>query len=179
MMYPIKTRWLMFRLWLGWDPKARAARRRLEHMHAEMRRTTILHKALLHEHRSRAGLIQSGVVASAGDRVLISPAHFDRDEGEIIIGGVTDTEGTETFNMPSRAAPVEKSLTAITEDGIEVQVYDPTDEATAELMRRYELGDATQHERDATLMPVDTTPPPVIEWEGDAPDPFEGIKNLG
>ena len=178
-MYPIKTRWLMLRMWLGWDPKARAARRRLAELHAAMEKEHIRQKALAFEVKRQLGLVASGVIAERGDRVLLSPAHFDRAEGEIVMTGAAPSDGDTIFDMPSRAAPVEKSLTAITEDGIEVQIYDPTDEATAELMRRYEMGDATEHERQATLMSVDTTPPPVIEWEGEEPDPFAGIKNLG
>ncbi len=154
----LRIRILEWRMKLGVDPWARAARKRKAKLDFALEQARIKLKATEFELRAAA-------------------------TGEIVVNDVTpDADGGETvFEMPKREAPLPPpSPYKLDETGIEVAVYDPTDSETAALMRRFEMGNVAEHERMAIFgHQVDTEAPPAIEWEGEAPDPFAGIKNLG
>ena len=141
---------------LGLDPQARAARKRLAAFHAKLER----------------------------DRIHAKASQFQATHTEEIIARPVENEesGETVFDLPARIAEEKPQAPYKLDDtGIDV-VFDPTDMDTKELMRRFEMGSVADHTRQATFQnQVDSTPPePVVfEWDGDTPDPFEGIKNLG
>ena len=101
--------------------------------------------------------------------ILIKATKYQADTAPPIMN---ECDGETVFQLSTRTPD------AATTDGI--AVYDPTDSETAELMRRFEFGDAGQRDHEDIFgNQVDTTAPAEIEWEGDTLDPFRGVRNLG
>ena len=143
----IHVRWLMLRMWLNIDPAARAANRRNTLNQASYAREAIRRKAMANDIGSRAGLF--GLVDTDS---MINP--------ELVI------------ERPSNEP--EPSLHRVTAEGMLVTDYDVDDPDFQALAAKYGFGDATDHERQETLMSVDATPPEPF----DGPDVFEGIHRL-
>ena len=143
----IYVRWLMLRMWANIDSAARAANRRNALNQAAYAREAIRRKAMANDIGSRAGLF--GLVDADS---LVNP--------ELVI------------ERPSNEP--ERSLHRVTEEGMLVTDYDVDDPDFKALAAKYGFGDATDHERQATLVTVDATPPEPF----DGPDVFEGIHRL-
>ncbi len=155
----LRIRILEWRMKLGLDPWARAARERKNKLDFALEQARIKMKAMHFEHHA----------ASTGE-IVIHDAAPDADGGETV------------FEMPKRVAEKPLAPYKLDDTGIDV-VFDPTDSDTVELMQQYEFGSAIVHEREETFNhQVDPTPPKPVdfdfEWDGPA-DPFAGIKNLG